>query len=71
MNAPRNLMEVDGFRAIATLNPVSYLIEAVRSLIITGWRLETLALGFSVAIALIVISTVAASHALTVRMERT
>ena len=71
MNAPRNLMEVDWFRAIATLNPVSYLIEAVRSLVITGWNLKALSLGFSVAIALIVISTVVASHALRVRMART
>jgi len=43
----------------------------VRSLIITGWNLEALALGFTVAIAMIVISTVAASHALRVRMART
>ena len=71
MNAPRNLMEVDWFRAIATANPVSYLIEAVRSLIITGWNLKALSLGFSVAVALIVISTVVASHALRVRMART
>jgi ABC-2 type transport system permease protein len=71
MNAPRNLMEIDWFRAIATANPVSYLIEAVRSLIITGWNLEALSLGFSVAVALIIISTVAASHALRVRMART
>jgi ABC-2 type transport system permease protein len=71
MNAPRNLMSVDWFRTIATLNPVSYLIEAVRSLIITGWNAEALALGFTVALALIAVSTVAASHALRVRMART
>ena len=71
MNAPRNLMTVDWFRAIATLNPVSYLIEAVRSLIITGWNAEALALGFAVALALIVASTMVASHALRVRMART
>ena len=71
MNAPRNLMEVDWFRAIATINPVSYLIEAVRSLIITGWNLKALSLGFAVAVALIVVSTVVASHALRVRMART
>jgi ABC-2 type transport system permease protein len=71
MNAPRNLMSVEWFRTIATLNPVSYLIEAVRSLIITGWNLKALTLGFSVAIALIVVSTVVASHALRVRMART
>ena len=32
MNAPRNLIEVDWFRTVATVNPVSYLIEGVRSL---------------------------------------
>ncbi len=48
---PRNLIEVDWFRTAATINPVSYLIEAVRSLIITGWDAEALALGFGVALA--------------------
>ena len=51
MNIPRNLMEVDWFRAAATANPVSYLIEGVRSLIITGWDGEALALGFGIALA--------------------
>ncbi|HEU0305229.1 MAG TPA: ABC transporter permease [Gaiellaceae bacterium] len=71
MNAPRNLMEIEWFRAVATINPVSYLIEAVRSLIITGWSAQALALGFAVAFALIVVSTIVASHALRVRMART
>jgi len=31
MNTPRNLIGVDWFRFIATVNPVSYLIECVRS----------------------------------------
>lgn len=70
MNAPRNLMEVDWFRTVATINPVSYLIEAIRSLVIVGWDPEALALGFAVAFALIIVSTVVASHALRVRMAR-
>ncbi len=37
MNAPRNLIGVGWFRTAATLNPVSYMIECVRSLIIVGW----------------------------------
>ena len=37
MNTPRNLIGVEWFRIAATLNPVSYMIECVRSLIITGW----------------------------------
>ena len=45
MTIPRNLMSVTWFRDVATVNPVSYLIEGVRSLIITGWDGEALALG--------------------------
>ena len=40
---------VDWFRFAATVNPVSYLIECVRSLIITGWDSTALALGFGFA----------------------
>jgi ABC-2 type transport system permease protein len=71
MNAPRSLMEVDWFRVAASLNPVSYLIECVRSLVITGWDAQALALGFGVAAVLAVVSIAAASWALVRRMERT
>jgi ABC-2 type transport system permease protein len=71
MNAPRNLMSVAWFRALATANPVSYLIEGARSLIISGWDGQALALAFAVAGALIVCSTAAAAWALRGRMART
>jgi ABC-2 type transport system permease protein len=71
MNMPRNLIEVDWFRAVATANPVSYLIEGIRSLIITGWNGETLALAFGIAVALSAVALAAASWALTERMART
>ena len=71
MNTPRNLIAVDWFRFLASVNPVSYLIECVRSLIITGWDAEALALGFSIAIVLTVVSLAAAGWALGQRMERT
>ena len=71
MNTPRNLIGVDWFRIAATLNPVSYMIEAVRSLIITGWDWEALALGFGFVIVLGVISLMLASRALRMRMTRT
>ncbi len=58
MNAPRNLIGVDWFRIAATLNPVSYMIECVRSLIITGWDWQALALGFGFVIVLGLISLV-------------
>jgi ABC-2 type transport system permease protein len=71
MNTPRDLIEQDWFRALATINPVSYLIEAVRSLIITGWDGQALALGFGVAALLLVLSTALATYSLGRRMERT
>lgn len=37
INMPRDLMQTDWFRHLATINPVSYLVEGLRSLIITGW----------------------------------
>ena len=42
MNFPRNLIEAGWFRWLATVNPVSYLIEGLRSLIIEGWNGEAL-----------------------------
>jgi ABC-2 type transport system permease protein len=71
MNTPRDLIAVDWFRWVANVNPVSYLIECVRSLIITGWDGEALALGFGVAVAVAVVSLAFASWALTQRMTRT
>ena len=53
MNLPRNLIEVTWFRDLATANPVSYLIEALRSLVIEGWNAQALALGFTFTFALI------------------
>ena len=71
MNAPRNLIDVDWFRFVATVNPVSYLIECVRSLIITGWSGEALALGFGFAVLIGICSTTAATLALKQRLVRT
>ena len=71
MNAPRNLIGVGWFRIAATLNPVSYMIECVRSLIITGWDPEALALGFGFVGAIGVVSLGLASRALRSRMTRT
>jgi ABC-2 type transport system permease protein len=71
MNAPRNLIEVGWFQTAATLNPVSYMIECVRSLIITGWDWQALALGFGFVIALGLVSFFLASQALRTRMTRT
>lgn len=60
MAFPRNLIESDWFRTIATVNPLSYFVEGMRSLLITGWDVQALALGFAVVGGLLVI-TIAAS----------
>jgi ABC-2 type transport system permease protein len=70
MNMPRDLIEIDWFRAAATANPVSYLIECVRSLIITGWDGEALALGFGIAGAIMVVALALAAVSLRTRLAR-
>jgi ABC-2 type transport system permease protein len=71
MNLPRNLIEIDWFRTAATLNPVSYLIEGIRSLIIEGWDAQALALAFGIALAIGSVGLTAASWALRGRLTRT
>lgn len=71
LNLPRNLIETDWFRTVATLNPISYMIEGIRSLIITGWDAQALALGLGFGAAMVVIGLAASSSALRTRMVRT
>ena len=68
---PRDLIEQDWFRTIATYNPVSYLLEAIRSLLITGWDGEALALGFACAGTIAVVGVSASAMALRTRLVRT
>lgn len=67
-NLPRNLIETDWFRAIATYNPVSYLIEAIRSLIVAGWDARAIALGFAIATVLAIASVAVAGLCLRSRV---
>jgi ABC-2 type transport system permease protein len=71
MSLPRNLIETDWFRTVATYNPVSYMLEAIRSLVIVGWDPEALALGFACAGGMALIALAAASAALRNQMVRT
>lgn len=70
-NLPRNLISVDWFREVATYNPLSYLVEGLRSLIITGWDGAALAKGFGLAAVIGVLAFAAAGRTLRTRMERT
>jgi len=68
---PRDLIERDWFATVATYNPVSYLIEGVRSLLIDGWDARALALGFGVAVGLVALGLALSSAALRTRLVRT
>ena len=71
MNFPRNLIEAGWFRWLANVNPVSYLIEGVRSLIIEGWNGEAIGLAFGIATAIAAVALAVSAGALGERMSRT
>jgi ABC-2 type transport system permease protein len=71
LNLPRNLIETDWFRWIATVNPVSYEIEGIRSLVVAGWDGQALALGFACGLALVAAALALARAAFRERLART
>lgn len=70
INLPRDLIEQDWFRIVATINPISYLVEGLRSLVITGWDVQALTLGFGAAAAIIAVSLAGAGASLKTRVAR-
>jgi ABC-2 type transport system permease protein len=68
---PRNLIEQDWFRTVATYNPVSYMVEGIRSLVITGWDGQALAQAFGIAAIAIVVFLALSARALRTRLLRT
>jgi ABC-2 type transport system permease protein len=71
MALPRDLIQTDWFQTVATYNPVSYMIEGIRSLLITGWDAEALALGFGFATAILLVALTVATTSIKSRMVRT
>ncbi len=71
MNMPRNLIEIDWFRSLAGINPVSYMLEGIRSLIIEGWNPLALALAFAFAVALAAAGLLGSAVFLRSRLTRT
>lgn len=67
---PRALIGLRWFKDVATWNPASYLIEGLRSLVITGWDGRALGLAFGVGAGLTVLGLTAASAALRRRLAR-
>jgi ABC-2 type transport system permease protein len=68
---PRPLIEQDWFRTVATWNPVSYLIEGIRSVVITGWDDTALERAFAIVLVLCALGIFGASRALRTRLVRT
>jgi ABC-2 type transport system permease protein len=68
INLPRDLIEQDWFRFVATVNPISYLVEGIRSLVITGWDAQALILGFGFALAIVVVAIGGAAASLKTRV---
>jgi ABC-2 type transport system permease protein len=67
---PRDLIKASWFRDVATYNPVSYLLEALRSLVITGWNAQALELGTAFALALLAIALGFSQRAMKTRLAR-
>jgi len=68
---PRDLIEHDWFRTVATYNPVSYMVEGIRSLVIAGWDGQALAQAFGISAIAIAFFLALSSHALRTRLVRT
>jgi ABC-2 type transport system permease protein len=68
INLPRDLIEQDWFRFIATINPISYLVEGIRSLVISGWDPQALILCFGFALAIVVVAIGGAAASLKTRV---
>ena len=68
---PRDLIEHEWFRVIATYNPVSYMVEGLRSLVIAGWDGQALAQAFGISAVAIAVFLTLSSRALRTRLVRT
>jgi ABC-2 type transport system permease protein len=51
ISLPRDILRAGWFRTVADFNPITYIIEAPRSLLVTGWNAQALELGVAVAAA--------------------
>jgi ABC-2 type transport system permease protein len=71
MNMPRDLIEVEWFATLAGLNPVSYMLEGISSLVIEGWDATALALAVGISLAIAGVGLVGSAFALTTRLTRT
>jgi ABC-2 type transport system permease protein len=70
-NLPRTLLRHGWFHTIANWNPISYLIEAFRSLFIVGWDGTALWRGLAVCAGLFLVGLLLVRSGLERRLQRT
>ncbi len=68
LNLPLHLITVTWFHDVAAVNPISRVLDALRSLIIEGWEPRTLLVGFLAATAVAAVALVAAARLLRSRL---
>ncbi|HEX6667236.1 MAG TPA: ABC transporter permease [Solirubrobacterales bacterium] len=71
MALPLDLIQTQWFHDVAAANPVSYLLQAFRSLLIEGWEIDDILLGFAIALVIGALGMTAAAKALRTRLVRT
>jgi len=71
MALPLDLLQTQWFHDVASVNPITYLLQAFRSLLIEGWDAGAIALGFGIALTVLAIGMLAAAGALKTRLVRT
>jgi len=71
MALPLDLIQTQWFHDVAAANPVSYLLQAFRSLLIEGWEIDDILLGFAIALTIGILGMMAAASALRTRLVRT
>jgi ABC-2 type transport system permease protein len=64
VNLPRELIQIDWYQTLTTYNPLSYLVEAPRSLMVEGWEAQPLALGLLVTASILIAALVQTSTSL-------
>lgn len=67
---PREFIDVAWFRTVATYNPATYLMEAMRELIINGWDVFAIGRAYAISAGMAVIALAIASRLLKVRLAR-
>ena len=71
VNWPRDLITESWFYWVATINPLSYLVEGMRSVLIDGWDKQAIALGLVFTVRVFFMVLMLSAFSLKARLVRT